>query len=125
LRGESAPRLAFLRDLLADGPTAGLEQIDLWEETRIAGQPGKYYLMYFGNEVVASWKPQLYSPGLRDGMEFNVDVIDTWNMTITPLDKPIVLKKQDRYYFSSQDGGEIQLPNRPYMAIRLRQRELE
>ena len=120
LKGESAPRLAFLRKILADAPASGLDPIDQWRDTRLVGKAGEYYLLYFGEEKPTAWKPSLYRPGLAEGMEFQADVIDTWDMTITPVDGVLTLKKKDRYSFTDRDGREIKLPGRPYQAIRLR-----
>ena len=43
---------------------------------------------------------------MPEGQEFDVEVIDTWNMTITPV---------------GRHSGEftIDMPSRPYMAVRL------
>lgn len=120
LKGESPPRLAFLKKILDDGPAEGLDPIDHWQEPRLAGQPGRYYLMYFGDGKPTSWPVQIYRLALEDGMQFQADVIDTWNMTITPVDEPFTLKKLDRYSFGDRDGREVKLPGKPYMAIRLR-----
>lgn len=120
LKGHSAPRLAFLRKILEASPAEGLDQIDIWQDPRIAGQPGRYYLIYFGLEQPTSWKLQLYRNGLTDGMQFQADVIDTWNMTVTPVDGVFTTKKLDRYTFTDRDGRAITLPGRKYMAIRLR-----
>jgi hypothetical protein len=49
LHGESAPRLAFLRGIMEDGPAAGLDPVsDLPSMFPCAGQPHDYYLTYFG-----------------------------------------------------------------------------
>jgi len=55
LRGESAPRLAFLRKILEAGPAAGLEPIDKWNDPDTAGQAGEYYLTYFGKAAPTNW----------------------------------------------------------------------
>lgn len=120
LKGESPPRLAFLRRVLEEAPAGGLEPSDHWQDPRMAGESGRYYLIYFGEEQPTSWKLKLYRNALVDGMEFKADVIDTWNMTIEPVDGVFTTKKQDRYYFTDRDGREIKLPGRKYMAVRLR-----
>jgi hypothetical protein len=152
LRGESAPRLAFLRKILEDGPSTGLEPIPdtnpytiamaggfdqvtlqdlisrrkrtgeetesgavpegaeqagaIPEEERImnwfAGvhQPHQYYLTYFGvsqpSEIVVS---------VPKGEQYRAEVIDTWEMTVTPLDNLVVR------------GNTISLPGKPYQAL--------
>jgi hypothetical protein len=61
----------------------------------------------------------LFKTGLQDGMKFKAEVIDTWNMTVTPVDGVFEIKKRDDYYFADKDGRSIPLPGRPYMAVRL------
>ncbi len=60
ISGHSVPRIAFLKKILEDGPPEGLDPIDKWNEPNIAGQAGKYYLIYFGNETPTNWTFQLY-----------------------------------------------------------------
>ena len=120
LRGQSPARLAFLRQILNDSPAAGINPIDKWEEIAIGGQPGEYYLAYFGNDARSSWPFELFHTGVADGMKFKVDVIDTWNMTDTPVPEVFELKKRDAYYFADKDGRAVTLPARPYMALRIR-----
>jgi len=52
-------------------------------------------------------------------MKFTVDVIDTWNMTITPIDDTFEVKRRDSYIFVDKDGRDVPLPGRPYMAVRI------
>src|SRR5208337_1618816 len=95
LSGESAPRLAFLRNILEAGPAAGLDPIDKWNDPNTAGQAGQYYLTYFGREQPTNWVFQLYKRELAEGRHFKAEVIDTWNMTITPVAIEFVTKKKD------------------------------
>ena len=54
-----------------------------------------------------------------DGMKFTVEVLDTWNMTVTPVDGVFTLKKADNYAYTDKDGRTVLLPGKPYMAIRI------
>lgn len=119
LSGESAPRIGFLRKILEEGPAEGLDPIDKWNDANVAGQAGKYYLIYFGKEKPTSWKFQLYKAGVADGMRFKVDVIDTWNMTITPVDGEFVAKKRDNYSFADANGRSVTLPGKAGIALRI------
>lgn len=119
LRGASPPRLAFLRKILADSPVEGLEPIDKWQNYPFAGKHGEYYLGYFGVEKPTSWPFALFKTGLKDGMRFRAEVIDTWNMTVTPVDGVFDIVKRDDYTFADKAGRSIALPGRPYMAIRI------
>ena len=55
-------------------------------------------------------------------MRFHVDVLDTWNMTITPVDEPFTIRqpaenglRRDRTKVSSS----IDVPDKPWMALRI------
>ena len=119
MRGVSPPRLAFLRKILEDGPAEGLDPIDKWNDPDTAGQAGEYYLTYFGKDRPTNWVFQLYKRGVTDGMRFKVDVIDTWNMTITPVPGEFVTKKKDNYYFVDAENRSVPLPGKPGIALRM------
>ena len=119
MRGESAHRIAFLRKILESGPADGLDPIDKWNDPNTAGQAGEYYLTYFGTTTPTNWVFQLYKRGVTDGMRFKVDVIDTWNMTITPVEGEFVTKKKDNYSFADTNGRSVPLPDKPGIALRI------
>ena len=129
LRGQSPPRLTFLRNVLEDSPAEGIEPIDKWQNPQYGGQPGKYYLIYLGKEKPTEWEVKLPKPpqgkgiALDDGMKFQAEVLDTWNMTTTPIKGTLTLKKKTDYFYADKDGRKITLPGKPYMAIRLRRME--
>jgi hypothetical protein len=102
LRGESPARIAFLRRILEEGPVEGLDPQQINGRWRGAGQPGAYYLCYMGvNQPVE----QTYT--LPEGGSYRVDVIDPWEMTITPLE-------------GTYEGTfKVPLPGKPYLAVRL------
>jgi hypothetical protein len=120
LHGQSPARLAFLRKILETGLPEGLEPIDKWQDFPFAGKRGEYYLGYFGRETPAVWLFELPKAELTDGVKFAVEVIDTWNMTITPVDGVFEIKKRDSYIFSDKDGRSVPLPGKPYIALRIR-----
>jgi hypothetical protein len=120
LQGESAPRLAFLRKIMEEGPAEGLDPIDRWQDPRVAGRPGDYYLIYFGRETPTSWPFHLYKNGVTNGMKFAVEVIDTWAMTVTPVEGEFVAAKKDSYDFVDTQGRSVPLPGKPGIALRLR-----
>jgi hypothetical protein len=130
LKGQSPARLAFLKKILDDAPAEGIEPIDKWQDSPIGGQPGKYYLIYFGKEMPTSWKFELPKPPLgklqsADDLKFTADILDTWNMTVTPVKGIFNLKKKDGYSFEDENGRSIKLPGKPYMAIRIKRVEYE
>jgi len=120
LTGKSAPRLAFLRKILEDGPAEGLDPIDKWQDVNTAGVPGTYYLTYFGQATPTAWEFKLYKNGVADGQKYQVEVIDTWAMTVTPVAGEFVTKKLDGYHFVDVAGRSVTLPGKPGIALRVR-----
>jgi hypothetical protein len=126
LKGQSPARLAFLKKILDDSPPEGIEPVDKWQNPEYGGQPGKYYLVYLGKETPKSWEFLLPKPPLGrglplvDGVQFTAEVLDTWNMTVTPVRGVFTLRKKGDYFFADREGRSIELPGRPYMAIRIR-----
>ena len=109
LRGESWKRFGFLLDILKETPGLGLQPISAhWDEvTAIPQQPGVaeetgYRLCYY-----SFMRPSFREFHLDDDSRWEVEVIDTWNMTI-----------EKRGVFTGR--FRVDLPGRPYMAIRLR-----
>lgn len=99
LYGQSPARIAFLRRIVEESP--GIDPIEMGWDVACGGKAGRYYLFYFG----------LNQPGFRDlelpgEVEYTVDLIDTWNMSITPY--PGVYRGKFR----------LEMPGRPYMALR-------
>jgi hypothetical protein len=121
LRGESAPRLAFLKSIMEAGPTPGIEPIDKWWEQHLGGVPGRYYLRYFGDEAPTEWAVDLPREDLTGGERFKVELIDTWNMTIEPVPGEFVMRQKPdtRYFFSDPERPTIALPARQWMAVRV------
>jgi hypothetical protein len=127
LHGQSPARIAFLRDILADGPDY-VETIDKWQVPNVAGKPGEYYLVYFGAKSPLKWKFQLPRrkrddpKELAGGMKFHVDVLDTWNMTITPVDKPFTIRQpaEADYTVYDEENRTLDLPDDPWLALRIR-----
>lgn len=103
LRGDSIPRIAFLRSLLEEAPTHVTYSSGRMDAATLEVR-GQYYFQYFG--------PHRFSYrefDLPDG-EYEVDVIDTWNMTITTL--------KDAF----QGRFRIDLPSKLYYALRIRRK---
>ena len=119
LVGESPARIGFLRKIVETGPAEGIEPIDRFYETHIGGKAGEYYLVYFGKETPTEWLFSLPKDQLKEGMKFKVDVLDTWNMTITAMNRTYSLVKISNYGFGAEGEQKIALPGRPYMALRI------
>jgi Domain of unknown function (DUF5060)/Protein of unknown function (DUF4038)/Domain of unknown function (DUF5605) len=107
LRGQSAPRLAFLRRVLEDGPAMGLNPVPNRSVIPYffpcAGQEHQYYLTYFGVH-----RPARMRLDVPEGETYTAEIVDTWEMTVTPLAEPIVR------------GGWVDLPGKSYQALILR-----
>jgi hypothetical protein len=125
LKGQSAPRLAFLRTVIEDAP-AGIDPIDKWQNPQYGGHAPDYYLVYFGKEKPTSWEFRLPKPPqgrgqpVAEGMKFAADVLDTWDMKVTAVEGVFKLRKQTDYFYADDRGRSISLPRKSYMAIRLR-----
>jgi hypothetical protein len=99
LHGESPKRIAFLRQILEENAGAGLDPV----AREGAGSGEDYYLYYFG---VA--QPGRFSFTLPETGTYKLDIIDTWNMTITPV--------------AGTYAGTfmLDLPSKPYHAVQAR-----
>ena len=53
------------------------------------------------------------------GAKYKAEIIDTWNMTITPVAETFELAPTDDYRILDKQLKKIRLPMRPYLAIRL------
>ena len=101
LHGDSASRIAFLRKILEESGTGGLNPVDQYYLS--AGKPGLFYLYYFDLN-----QPAEYTFNLAPGADYKADLIDPWQMTITPLE-------------GTYSGKfKLKLPGKPYQAVRFR-----
>lgn len=119
LQGTSPPRLAFLRRIMEEGPVPGIDPIQHWWNYHIGGRPNEYYLKYFGSAAPTEWK--LVLPGRKDDPKnsFRADIIDTWNMTVTPVEGVFRMQQLGDYDVHDPARPVIQLPGKPWIAIRL------
>lgn len=130
LYGESPARIAFMRDIFEQMPRdatpldAGTPQDAVWPlsspkapnavsdaawekagqywDVPVIRSGVDYSLVYFG------WYQPLYREfALPEGHRYKVDVIDTWNMTVTTLPE------------ECRDRIRVNLGQRQYMAVRL------
>ena len=104
LVGDAPARYAFLARVIAEAPGQLLEPLPSDWDVRWAGTTD-HRIAYFGFE-----RPSFRTVATPRDSSWDVDVIDTWNMTVTTLPEP-------------QTGRfTVSLPGREYMAIRLRRR---
>ena len=87
---------------MTEAPTEGLYPFhNEWNKETYLIKDNEYYLFYYGNSQQAM--ARMFLPAKH---RFRLEVIDAWNMTVTPVDGE----------FSGRT--EIPLPGRPYVAVR-------
>jgi hypothetical protein len=103
LRGDSPARLAFLRAVMDESPSGRLDPLPSDWDFAWGGVADRYIIIYFGGA-----RPSYRTVRLPAGMTAKIDVIDTWDMTITEL--------------PGQYTGDVRidLPAKPYIALRAR-----
>jgi len=107
LKGESPARIKFLRKIIESAP-AYLTPVksthrNAWDVNRLSYKD-EFFLEYIPYE----FQPVLYNLSLPEGKKYEVDVIDTWNMTTEKLPKLYSGRK-----------NVIPLPGKAGMAIRM------
>ncbi len=107
LHGTSPERIAFLRRIMEEGPADGLNPLKSEWDAPTAGVQDEYYLHYYGFN-----QPSYRLYNMKPGIRYRVDVIDTWNMTI---------ERQNGLY---EGAFRIELPGRPYIAVRMEKAEM-
>jgi hypothetical protein len=102
LYGKSPERIGFLHKIMTEAPSDDLTPLhNLWNKETYLYREGTYYLYYYG--ISQQLQARFMLPKDR---KFKIEVIDAWNMTVTPIPGE----------FSGQT--EIPLPGRSYMAVR-------
>jgi hypothetical protein len=102
LHGESPKRLAFLRRVLYEGPAEGLDPLPN-QKYPAAAKEGEYYLFHYDLH-----QPSIMEYDMPAGMRFRGEVIDTWGMTIAPIEGV----HEGRF--------TVKLPGKPHHAVRFR-----
>ncbi len=103
IHGQSPERIAFLYKIMKERPVSGVYPFhNLWNKEMYLFKTNEYYLHYYGNT-----QQKLARFNLPEGIRFRIEIIDTWNMTIDPVDGT----------FSG--FTEIKMPGRPWMAVRI------
>ena len=102
LYGKSPERIAFLYRIMTEAPTEGVYPLhNIWNKETQLIKDREWYLYYYGSSQQA-----MATFTLPKDIKFRLEVIDAWNMTITPVAGE----------FSGR--AEIPLPGRPYVAVR-------
>lgn len=102
LHGRSPARIAFLRRIMEEGPDIDPQGAS-WNLNQSASPDDAYRLIYFGRH-----QPAHKDLELPEDAAYTVEVIDPWEMTVTPLP-------------GTYTGAcRVELPGKPYLALRIR-----
>lgn len=122
-KGSSWKRAGFLRKILEEGP-GPLEPSDVSRDMKTASSGTGHYLVYLGKEINETWTFNLPLKNGSferpvEGNKYKVELIDTWDMTITPIPTVFETGKPNDYRIFDKDMRKIRLPLKPYLALRI------
>lgn len=119
LIGSSPARIGFLRKILEEAP-GPIALADVWKDHKTATADSSYYLIYFGKEMKEEWEFSLPKKGgPAAGKKFQVELIDTWDMTVRKLPEVFEIAKPEEYRIFDKNRKKIRLPMKPYLALRI------
>lgn len=129
LRGESWKRIGFMRDLLEQDVRNGLTPYTSATNSAFSrvsgGQDGDVRYLYFGEHQPLQWAAGL---PMEDG-DFEIDLIDTWEMTIDRIEKaPLPISPPLRgvggaiHSTGPEAAFGVRLPGKPWQAVRVRKK---
>lgn len=121
LYGDSILRIAFLRKLVEELPGEGWEPVDKWWRISLAKKMNKYFLLYFGKDEPGEWPFEIPCKDvtLEEGTKYRAEIIDTWEMSVEPVEGEFEIIKKDTYLYADKNGKSITIPKKPYIAVRL------
>ena len=105
LKGESPARIGFLQKIVESAPPGDFEPFvensEMWNRKYAVKVRNEFILIYFGDRQPI--EREIMLPGEA---KYSIEIIDTWNMTITRL--------------GVNNSGKtlIHLPGKPYIALR-------
>ncbi|MBU2532170.1 MAG: DUF5060 domain-containing protein [Alphaproteobacteria bacterium] len=130
LHGQSPARIAFLRQIIEEDAKDGLTPFEELDDVRSwrtigAARDNDVTYIYLGEHRPVIWSLGL--PAKADNWDdWEVDIIDTWNMTVTAAKKvPAPVAVRTRHANKTQGGKPdaafgVELPGKPWLAIRVR-----
>lgn len=124
-RGTAPARIKFMRSVLEALP-APPRLADCSWDPMTAGCGDGTYLIYFGAEKPRSWEFSLPMKNdrfakLKGNEKFKVEIIDTWNMTITECHDTFEVTPTEVKRVKDKKGRKVKLPGKPYMMIKITQ----
>lgn len=119
LIGSSPQRIGFLRQLLEAAP-GPFQLADPWKDHKTSMADSTYYLVYFGKEMQPEWELSLPKKnGPSANRKFQIELIDTWDMTVTKLPDVFEIAEPVGYRIFDKNRKKIRLPMKPYLALRI------
>jgi hypothetical protein len=121
-KGNSWKRAAFTKKLLTE--TGPLEMADVSRDFKTATNGKGTYLIYFGKEINETWSFNLPHKNAsferpKAGTKYKVEVIDTWNMSVSSVNLVFVVTEPNDYRLLDKDNQKVRLPLKPYIALRI------
>ncbi|MEO6732300.1 MAG: DUF5060 domain-containing protein [Ferruginibacter sp.] len=122
-KGTSWKRAGFLRRILEEAP-GPLEASDVSRDFKTASGGNGHYIIYFGKEVNEYWYFNLPQKNgsfsrLIAGKKYTVEILDTWDMTVTPVAGIFETTPVEDYRLFDKERKKIRLPMKPYIALRI------
>lgn len=122
-KGNSWKRIAFLRQIVETAP-GPLRMADISRDNISSTAGTGYFLMYFGKQVQEYWHFNLPAKAgsfgrLKAGTKYQVDIIDTWDMTIQRCPLVFETAPENDYRYYDKEFKKIRLPLKPYIALRI------
>ncbi|MDA3614388.1 DUF5060 domain-containing protein [Polluticaenibacter yanchengensis] len=120
LVGTSIPRIKFIHDLQKQ--SNGYWQLaDVWRDHQTAQVDSSEYIIYFGKKMTNQWYFNIPKKnGPLGTAKYKAEIIDTWEMTITPVNEVFEVRSESDYRLIDINNKSIRLPDKPYLAIRLK-----
>lgn len=126
-KGTAPKRIRFMREIIESLPHPLQLADNSWDPLTASGGEG-HYLIYFGHERQREWLFSLPAKNasftrLQGGERFKVEIIDTWNMTITECKETFVTKPAAAKRMTDVRGRKVKLPGKPYIMLRITRAE--
>lgn len=124
-QGTCPTRIPFTRRIIDALPFSIRLADQSWDPITACAGPDDY-LIYFGSQRPKKWVFNLPTkcsqwPRLTEGVQFEVEIIDTWNMTSETCKGVFETKKADnRYRLVEKNGKSVKLPGKPYILLHLK-----
>ncbi len=126
-QGTFPRRVKFTREILESLPQAPRLADNSWDD-HTAGAGDGVYLIYFGDKTPKSWKFSLPAKNdkfrrLKGGEKFNVEIIDTWNMSRSKSKTTFEVKPAAAKRMVDKNNRSVSLPGKPYILLKITQAE--